>query len=81
VVRRHATGLMLRMLGPVVEIIGIILFLGGRGRRANVLGLPQGVLGLVLIGVGLVMVVVGLGLSMGRRRRREPTDRDADLRL
>ena len=68
---RQQLGLTLRLLGPTVELIGLILFLNDPAGRTRVLGLPARTIGLALLAVGLVLVLAGLWMS--RRVRRRPS--------
>lgn len=71
---RPETGLALRMAGPLIEVICLIL-LFRPDRPRTVLGLPTDPLLYAGLLLGFTMVV--LGLTMVRRDRRRPmTDDD-----
>jgi hypothetical protein len=72
------------LLGPVVQIVGLVLLLDPRAGRTELAGFPTRTIAWILIGVGLAMVVAGLILSASARRgkRREGWEgSDLDLRI
>lgn len=73
-------GLLLRLVGPLIQLLALMVYLEYRGRGARFLGAPVETLCLIGIGLGLILVVLGLILSMrrGQRRRRPPS---LELRL
>lgn len=80
--RLSLIGMSLRLLGPVVEIVGLILLLDPRSERIGFAGMRARPLAFTLISVGLVMVIAGLVLSTSwRRRRSKGGDKRPDLDL
>jgi hypothetical protein len=65
-------GTILRLLGPLIEIVCIIGLFQVRGRGQSVLGLPLEYLFYAGIAAGFVVVLVGIALS---RRPVRPKDR------
>jgi hypothetical protein len=63
-------GLVLRLIGPVLEIACIGLLLGNFGRGRSVFGQPIEPLLYLGVALGLAMVALGLGLSSHRPGRR-----------
>jgi hypothetical protein len=80
---RARLGITLRLVGPVVEIVGLSLFLvgGARPEPPPVLGMPVRLLGTIVLAAGLGVVVAGLALSYGPGRRPKSGREDMDLRL
>lgn len=77
-------GVSLRLLGPVVEIIGLVLILDPRTEQRRFVGIPGRVLAFTLLGIGLIMVIAGLVISTMARRstvRAKRARDDLDLRL
>ena len=68
--KRQQIGLTLRMLGPLVEIFGLMLFLGDPAAQKYTLGVTHRQIGLIGLGLGLLLVVVGLWLSRRSKRLR-----------
>lgn len=66
----YQLGLTLRLLGPLIQIVGIVLFLGGGEPESRVAGIPTRSAGLGLIAIGLLPVIVGVLLSARRPPRR-----------
>ena len=67
------TGVTLRLLGPLIEVICLILLLRERDRGRQVLGLPVEYPLYAGLALGLALVVVGLALSRpAPRRPRDP---------
>ena len=75
------TGILLRLLGPLVELICAAILMQTWGEGRTVLGLP--VESLLMLGflVGLTMVVAGLTMVKRPPSRREPTPLDLNLDL
>ncbi|WP_169976715.1 hypothetical protein [Tautonia rosea] len=63
-------GLVLRLIGPVLEIVCIGLLLGNFGRNRSLFGQPAEPLLYFGVALGLAMVALGLGLSTPRPGRR-----------
>lgn len=72
-------GVAYRLFGPLVQIVGIILFLTGQQSGERWMGLPVAMWGLILVAVGLAFVVFGLLLSY-RKKRTKPAE-ESDFRL
>ena len=68
--RTARIGLVLRLLGPAIEIVCIGLLLWGFGRGRTGFGQALEPLLYVGVAVGLAMVAIGLGLSAPRTRLR-----------
>lgn len=77
---RIQIGLALRLLGPLIQIVGIWIFLNSPDPRALVAGVPARWVALGALGVGLVMVAIGLVLSHRRRRPKLRVESTEDLR-
>jgi hypothetical protein len=76
----YQAGILLRLLGPLIEIVSVLAFVQYRGRGVRLLGFPIETLCWTGFGLGLVLVVTGLGLTSFRPRRRKPSRRfDLDL--
>ncbi len=74
-------GYLYRLFGPLVQIVGIILFLNGQQTGARWAGLAVAMWGLILVAIGLVFVVFGLILSYRKRRAQKPEESDYRLKL
>ncbi len=74
--KRQQIGLTLRLLGPLIEILGLMLFLDDPENRKSYLGLPIRQIGLFGLVLGLVFVLAGLWLT-----RRSKRSRAANLEL
>ncbi len=72
-------GLLLRLVGPLIEIVALMAYLQNRGRDVRILGVPVETLCFVGIGLGLCLVIAGLGLSYRRPRPRKRPSFDLDL--
>jgi hypothetical protein len=71
------TGLLLRLLGPLLEVVCLVLLFAFPA--AEVAGLPLRYILYGGIGLGLAMVVAGLTLvRRGRPARRRPSKDDLD---
>ncbi|GIW89391.1 MAG: hypothetical protein KatS3mg108_3715 [Isosphaeraceae bacterium] len=73
----YQLGLILRLVGPAIQLVGIVLFLTS-DPTAQMAGISTRVVGLSLIAVGLLPVIVGILLSARRPARPRPY---AGLRL
>lgn len=71
---RPETGLLLRMLGPLIEILCVGGLLSTRGQGRAVAGMPLEYLFYAGLAVGLAMVIAGLTLVKRPRRVQRPTD-------
>jgi hypothetical protein len=71
----YQVGIILRLLGPLIEIVSVIGFVQFRGRDARVGGVPVESLCFAGFGLGLVLVVAGLSLTAFRPRRRKTRPR------
>ena len=69
------TGLLLRMVGPLIEVICVALLLRYRGQGLQVLGLPLDQILVAGLFLGLALVIAGLTLV----RRPPPTRRPPRL--
>lgn len=81
---RRELGLLLRMLGPFIEILAVLAYIQYGGRTIPGLGVPVRLACFAAMGLGLALVVLGLALSFGgmrRGHRRESTRRGFDLNL
>lgn len=56
------TGLLLRMVGPLIEVICVALLLRYRGQGLRVLGLPMEQILFAGLFLGLALVIAGLTL-------------------
>jgi uncharacterized membrane protein YqhA len=79
-VTRRQLGSIYRVLGPTIQIVGIVFFFAGLQSQKRVAGVPLNVIGLVLVAVGLVMVVAGLWLSFKSKKEREDAE-ESEYRL
>jgi hypothetical protein len=68
------TGVILRLLGPLIEVGCLIVLLRVRDQGRTVLGLPVEYPLYAGLALGLTLVVVGLALV--RPAPRNPVDRD-----
>lgn len=68
-------GLLLRLIGPLIEILALMTYLEYRGRGVRFLGASVEMLCFIAIGLGLCFVLVGLALSNRRPRKRPPSFR------
>ena len=68
------TGLMLRMTGPLIEVVCLIALLRDRANPGTFLGQPVEYLCYGGFFVGFAMVVAGLALVKPARKRRPPLD-------
>jgi hypothetical protein len=67
------TGLTLRLLGPLIEVVCLILWVRHRDQGRTILGVPVEYPLYAGIAVGLAMVVVGLTfVRPAARRPRDP---------
>ncbi|WP_435007551.1 hypothetical protein P12x_004820 [Tundrisphaera lichenicola] len=67
------TGLLLRLLGPLIEIICLILLMRVRDQGRTVLGIPAEYPLYAGLALGLALVIVGLTFSRpATRRPRDP---------
>jgi Ca2+/Na+ antiporter len=81
-VNQRQIGLLLRAVGPIIQIVGIILFVDGRRSRIRLAGMSQTMIGLVLIAVGLALVVAGLWMTYsGRKKQLDRDESDYNIRL
>ena len=64
-------GMVLRVLGPLVEVVCIITLLRIRGRSVTILGVSVEQVCYLGVIAGLTMVVAGLFLSQFRRERNK----------
>lgn len=67
------TGLLLRLIGPLIEVLCIIGFLSYRGRNVRLAGQPVELLFLIGFLGGMILVI--LGLTMVRRTKPSATRR------
>lgn len=76
--RRHEVGLILRLVGPLIQVASLVLLFGVARPGQTLAGRPVRDWFYGAFGVGLVLVVVGLLLSLGRGtgkpRSRAPGD-------
>ena len=63
------TGMILRLLGPLIEVACLIVLLRVRDQGRQVFGVPVEYLLYVGLGLGLTLVVVGRALVRPRSRR------------
>lgn len=77
---RPGIGLILRVVGPLIEFACVFALVSNRGRGRTVVGVPLDNLLYAGILLGLVLVVAGLALSpfRSRTRRRDRYDIDDD---
>jgi hypothetical protein len=67
------TGVTLRLLGPLIEVVCLILLLRWRDQGRQVLGFPVEYPLYAGLALGLALVLVGLALSRpAPRRPRDP---------
>ena len=66
------TGMILRLLGPLIEIISLMTLLRNRGQDVRILSIPVEQVCYLGIIIGFTFVVVGLFLSQLRRERNRP---------
>ena len=65
-------GLVLRLLGPLLQVVALALLLGGQANRE-----PFRSIAYTLFGAGLVLVLIGVAISSGRRSLpRPPAEQD-----
>jgi len=69
---RPGLGSILRLVGPLIEVVCILTLFQVRGRGLRALGLPVEGLLYTGIAVGVVLVIAGIILS---RRSRQSRDR------
>lgn len=68
--RSRRMGLLLRLMGPLIEVVCVAALLRWGGQGVTVLGRPVEPLLYGGLGLGLALVVVGLILSTRRVRDR-----------
>lgn len=66
----RSLGLVLRLVGPLIQFLALFAYLEYRGRGARLLGVPVESLCFTAIGLGLLLVLAGLALSYHRPRPR-----------
>jgi hypothetical protein len=71
---RPQTGLLLRMLGPLIEILCVAGLLSTRGQGRTIAGMPLDYLFYAGLALGLGMVIAGLTLVRRPRRVERPTE-------
>ncbi len=72
-------GVVLRLVGPLLQMVGIVLFLDTRDRGRTIAGVSARTAGLGLVAAGLVIVIVGLLLSGRRPKRKRMPRHELDL--
>lgn len=73
-------GLVYRLLGPLIQIVGIMVFWTGQQTGRGMAGLPLTSWGLGLLALGLLIVIAGLYLSY--KKPSKPGDHaESDYRL
>jgi hypothetical protein len=70
------TGLILRLLGPLIEVVCLILLIRDRDRGRTILGVPVEYPLYVGLGVGFALVVVGLTFARPATRRPRDSGRE-----
>jgi hypothetical protein len=70
------TGLVLRLVGPLIEIVCVLILVNVRDRGRLALGVPVEYFLYAGLALGLTLVVVGLTCVRPRRDPRRPGDRD-----
>ena len=78
---RSQTGLVLRLLGPLIEVVGIATLFQIRGRRYVVLGIEGETLCYAAIVVGFALVVVGLTVGRTAPKPKDKWDVPRDRSL
>ncbi|HWE36338.1 MAG TPA: hypothetical protein VG406_07170 [Isosphaeraceae bacterium] len=73
---RPETGLILRVVGPLIEFACVFALVSNRGRGRTVGGVPLDNVLYAGILFGLILVVAGLALGPFRTRRRDLYDKD-----
>ncbi len=73
------TGLILRLLGPLLEVIGIAVLFQTRGRPYVVLGVAAETLCYAVIVVGFALVVVGLTVGRAAPKPKDKWDIPREL--
>lgn len=77
----YQAGILLRLLGPLIEIVAVLGFVQYRGRGVRVGGIPLETLCWAGFGLGLVCVASGLYLTALRPRRPRRSSGRFDLDL
>lgn len=67
---RQETGFLLRLIGPLIEIVCVLLWIKYRGQGIRYAGVPLETLLFIGVGVGLAMVILGLLASRKRGSAR-----------
>ena len=75
------TGILLRLLGPLIEIVCAAVFARTWGEGRKVAGVPLETVLMIGFGLGLMMVVAGLTMARPPTRKGRPPIRDIDLDL
>jgi hypothetical protein len=78
-VLKPQTGILLRMLGPLIEIVCAAIMAKTWGEGRTVAGIRLETLLMIGFGVGLMMVVAGLTMARPPVRRGRAPIRDLDL--
>ena len=73
------TGILLRLLGFLVEISCAAILMKTRGAESKVAGMPLETLLYVGFAIGLMMVIAGLTLVPKKSRKGRPSIPDLDL--
>ncbi len=63
------TGAVLRVIGPIIEILSLMTLLRNRGQDVRIVGVPIEQICYVGVIAGFTLVIVGLFLSQFRRER------------
>jgi hypothetical protein len=74
---RPEIGLILRVVGPLIQFACLFALVSNRGRGRTVGGVSLDTLLYAGILFGLILVVAGLALGPFRTRRRDRYDKDA----